>query len=137
MAVRLNITEPGRRLPANFPESGQAYAGITPEEYKALVSRGVWAESGAGNWTREAPDGTVWAGGEAGHIAQVRGKRGRRLGGGRFEVPEHERRRTTSVQLSAVAKANLERIAAERTRRTGRKVTISQVLDTAARLMVV
>lgn len=130
--VRLTVYDSSRRVPADFPQAGPAYLGLSTDEQMELVRRGIWAESGRGNWSRVAPDGSVWAGGTVGKVAKVRGKNGRRIGWTREKLPAEQRRRTRSMQLSAVAMANLERLAAERAQ-GGRKVTVSMVVEEWAR----
>lgn len=134
--LRFTVIE-ADRVPPGFPESGPAFLNTSPEEYRELVARGVWVESGAGNWTRVAPDGSVWAGGTAGRVAKIRGKAGRKLGCGRSPVPAEERRRTRSLQLSPVAVRKLSKLAQAQTEATGQRVTVSMVVENWAQNLAV
>lgn len=125
---------PAGKAMAVLPHEGVSFDDLTDRERRELVTLGVWVEGGR-NWALQASDGSVWATADqkGGPIAKVRGKGGRRLGSGRCPLPDDERRRTTSVQLSGVARKNLERMASEQAKATGQRVTISMVLEGMAR----
>lgn len=123
--MKFTIYEPGE-APAVEYRADLPKSHLTPREKNTLALLGIY--NGRADWLKEAPDGSVWAGGDTGKIAKVRGKEGRRLGG-RTPLPQELKRRTTSIQLAGPDREKLERLASRATEAQGKRVTISDVVQ--------
>ena len=98
------------------------YDGLTAAEHDELEAHGPL------EWLAVGSDGSVWAVFADGlGVAQVRGRKGRRLVGAR--PAKGPKTITTSVNLYPEQREKLTRLAADEERATGRRVTLSQVVQ--------
>ena len=109
---------------------------LSRRELEDLLATGVWAPldspESAHNWVRYAEGGEVWAGNQLGPgapIAKLRGKGGRRLRLPVIRTEEADRWKTTSIQMPDRTRQRLEAIATKRAEATGKRVTISTLIN--------
>lgn len=117
-------------LQGTMHAEGRAH--VTPAEASALEEAQVWPQ-GEGGWVFVGADGALWAGGDAGLIAKVRGKGGRRLSCSRPKLPADQKARTYSIQLRRPEREKLEALAQAETEKTGRRVSVSAVVERLVR----
>lgn len=116
--IRVITVEPGT-LPEPGPAVGRRDVDLIGVEIAALVNAGIWASPDDPNaWTVADGEGRVWAGAslaEGAQAAQVRGKNGHRLGGGRLPYAESEgRRERMSFALLPSVRRRLVELAEQR-----------------------
>lgn len=116
--IRVITVEPGA-LPSPGPAVGRRDVDLIQVEIAALVSAGIWASADDPKaWTVADAEGRVWAGAslDAGaEAAQVRGKNGHRLGGGRLPYAESgERRERVSFALLPSVRKRLVELSEQR-----------------------